>query len=124
MTVCEAKTRFGEKLEQIEDLRENGHAHYLRVEEAVANASISEIQAHYACVHGMLPEDAVVDPRFPWHPEYQYGDAKKCCDDCMELEMALAVNLINAYPSHPLLKYLPELEKLASGAAAAPEGAV
>lgn len=119
MNVEEAKARFGEKLEAIEDLRENAFAHYLRVEAAVSKASPTEIQEYYARVHGMLPEDVVADPRFPWHPQYKYGDGKKCCENCDELEMALSVTVIGSDLDHPLRKALPEFDKLAVEAAAA-----
>lgn len=114
MNVNEAKKKFGEKLAAIESLSENAHAHYLRVEEAVGRSSISEIQAHYAYLHGVLPGDIVADPRFPWHPQYKYGDAKKCCENCEELEMALAVNLVDAGEEHPWAASLPDMGRLAT----------
>jgi len=118
MNVIEAKKKFGEKLGAIESLSESAHAHYLRVEDAISRASTNEVQAHYGYLHGgMLPEEVVADPRFPWHPQYKYGDAKKCCDNCEELEMALAVNLMNAGEGHPLAASLPDLGKLATEAA-------
>lgn len=117
MNVKEAQARFGERLAAIEDLNENAHAHYLRVEEAVSKASVTEIQEYYARVHGMLPEDVVIDSRFPWHVQYKYGDGKKCCGNCEELEMALSVAVIGSHVDHPLRKALPEFEKLAADAA-------
>jgi len=119
MNVNEAKKKFGETLGAIESLSENAHAHYLRVEEAIGHASGVEVQAHYAYLHGVMPEDVVADPRFPWHPQYKYGDAKKCCENCEELEMALAVNLVNAGDGHPLAVSLPNLGKLVTEAAIA-----
>lgn len=119
MNVKEAKARFGEKLSAIEDLNENEHAHYLRVEAAVKKSTPDEIQTYYARVHGIWPEDVDGDRRFPWHPEYKYGDAKHCCKNCEELEMALSVTIIGSDSDHPLRKSLPEFEKLAAEAAAA-----
>lgn len=116
MNVKEAQARFGEKLAAIEDLRENAHAHYLRVEDAVSKASVIEIQEYYARVHGILPEDVVTDSRFPWHVQYKYGDAKKCCENCEELEMALSVTVIGSDVNHPLRKAMPEFDKLAAEA--------
>ena len=107
MNVSEAKAKFGEKLAAIEDLRENAHAHYLRIEEAVGHANLAEIQVYYACIHGMLPEDVVTDPRFPWHSNYKYGDASKCCAACQELEMAITVNITST--DLPLAKWFPVL---------------
>lgn len=113
MNVKEAKARFGEKLAAIEDLKENAFSHYLRVEEAVSKASLIEVQEYYARVHGMLPEDAVTDPRFPWHLQYKYGDGKRCCENCQELEMALSVTVLGSDLDHPLRKALPEFDMLA-----------
>lgn len=118
MLIKEAQAKFGEKLDAIEDLNENAHAHYLRVEHAVGNAALEELQAYYARVHGMLPEDVGADRRFPWHPLYKYGDAKKCCENCAELEMAIGVDFVNTGPEHRLAKSLPEFRKLAAEAAA------
>ena len=81
----------------------------VRVEEAVEHASIDEIKGYYARVHGMFPEDVAADPRFPFHPNYKYGDASKCCADCEELEMAITVNITST--SLPLAKWFPELAK-------------
>lgn len=117
MLIKEAQAKFGEKLDAIEDLNENAGAHYLRIEHAVDNATLEELQAYYARVHGMLPEDVGPDRRFPWHPLYKYGDAKKCCENCVELEMALAVTFVNAGPEHSLAKSLPKFRELAAEAA-------
>jgi len=109
MKIEEAKKRFGEKLSEIEDMRELLNAHYLRLEEAVSRATLDDIQNYYAMCHGMLPEDVVGDSRFPWHPKYQYGDAAKCCENCQELEMAITVNITSM--DLPIAKWFPALAR-------------
>lgn len=112
MNIKEARARFGERLGEIEDLNESATAHYLRIEEAISRASPEEVQEYYGRVHGGLPPEYVaLDPRFPWHPAYKYGDGKKCCEDCAELEMALSVTVIGLASDHPLRKALPIFAK-------------
>ncbi|MDQ1817788.1 hypothetical protein RBA41_31255 [Massilia sp. CCM 9210] len=107
MNVNEAKKKFGEPLSAIEDRREAEHAHYLRVEEAVGHSSLAEIQAYYASLHGMLVEDVVLDQRFPWNANYQYGDAANCCASCKELEMAITCNIVSK--DSPMAQWFPQL---------------
>lgn len=89
-------------------LNEMQFLHYQVVEEFIGRASFNEIQDLYCKLHGLLVEDAQSDSRFPWHTKYVYGDAGKCCADCAEIEMAIAVN-IAASKNCLLISWFPEV---------------
>ena len=87
------QSKTAEPLSAIESLLDMRNARYERLENAIEHSNLAEIQAYYASLHGMLPQDVAEDQRFHGHPEYTYGDASKCCEDCEDLEMAIAVNI-------------------------------
>jgi hypothetical protein len=77
----------------LKSLKENNFAHYQQVENAIAQADLTEIKSHYCRIHGIPLDDADTERKFPWHLHYRYGDASECCIDCEEIEMAIAVNI-------------------------------
>ncbi|MDR6398017.1 hypothetical protein ACTOWA_00070 [Herbaspirillum seropedicae] len=97
------------KLRDVKTLQDLAWIHYEELEAAIPHASVQEVQEYYGYVHGGIPlEDVINDKRFPWHPEYKQGDSKKCCLECVELEMALMINVIDK-PDSPFASWYRDL---------------
>jgi len=84
---------LGETLAEIEDVQTCRGARYARIEQAIERASFEDIKLYYARLHKIPSSQVCTDPRFPFHPNFKFGDATACCEDCVDLEMAILVNI-------------------------------
>lgn len=102
-----SNNNLGVVLADIEDIDTCRQAHYVQIEQAIEHAGFEDIKAYYARLHKISEDEVISDPRFPFHPDYKFGDAFACCEDCVDLQMAITVNI--PVSAQPLALWFPAL---------------